>query len=279
MADLNEMLQKQVLYSLPRMEQAVIQKDILYKTIDDIPLQIDIYTPPAASGASPLPAVIFIGGDAPEHITLRLKDSGQYTSWGRLVAASGMIAITTNHRAIHRPPSDWYARLPEVANDISDLLQWIQEHGTQYRIDTQRLGIWTCSGGPPFAFYTALRERPAHLRCLVAYYGMMDLRHLLTNEDMPDTIAMITEYSPVTHLREHPEAIPPLLITRAGLDNPKLNTGLDSFVQAAIAQNVTLDFMNHPQGRHAFDVLDDAPRTQEIIRCTLEFLKNHLLSS
>jgi acetyl esterase/lipase len=277
MADLNEMLQKQVLYRLPQMEQVTLQKDVHYKTVGDVTLQIDIYTPPAASGASPLPAVIFIGGDAPEHITLRLKDSGQYISWGRLVAASGMIAITTNHRSIHRPPNDWYARLPEVAGDISDLLHWTQEHGTEYGIDTQRLGIWTCSGGPPFAFYAALRERPAYLRCLVSYYGMMDLRHLLTNKDTPETVAMITEYSPITHLREHPEAIPPILISRAGPDNPKLNTGLDAFVQTAIAQNIPIDFINHPQGRHAFDVLDDTPRTQEIIRCTLEFLKSHLL--
>ena len=89
MADLNEMLQKQVLYSLPEMQQVTIQKDVLYKTVDDIALQIDIYTPPAATETSPLPAVIFIGGDAPESITLRLRESGPYTSWGRLVAASG----------------------------------------------------------------------------------------------------------------------------------------------------------------------------------------------
>ena len=278
MADLNEMLQKQVLYTLPQMEQVTVQKDILYKTVGDIALQIDIYTPPAATGASPLPAVIFIGGDAPEPITLRLRESGPYTSWGRLVAASGMKAITTNHRSIHRPPNDWYAKLPDVAGDISDLLQWLQEHGAQFGIDTQRLGIWTASGGPPYALYTALRERPAYLRCLVSYYGIMDLRHHLTNEDTPDTIAMIIEYSPVTHLHNHPESIPPILITRAGLDNPKLNTALDSFVQTAIAQNLTLDFMNYPQGRHGFDILDDTPRTQEIIRYTLEFLKSHLLA-
>lgn len=184
----------------------MIQKDILHKTVGDIALQIDIYTPPAATGASPLPAVIFIGGDAPEHITLCLKECGHYTSWGRLVAASEIIAITTNHRSIHQPPNDWFARLPEVASDISDLLQWIQEHGSQYGIDTRRLGIWTASGGPPFALYTALRKRPTYLRCLD---GMMDLRHFLTSQDTPDTAALLTEYSPATHLREHPESIPP----------------------------------------------------------------------
>ncbi len=113
MADLNEMLQKQVLYRLPHMEQVTLQKDILYKTVGDIALQIDVYTPPTASSAPPIPAVIFIGGDGPAHITLlQLKESGQYTSWGQLVAASGMIAITySGNHSLHagvseKPPAD-----------------------------------------------------------------------------------------------------------------------------------------------------------------------------
>jgi dienelactone hydrolase len=68
------------------------------------------------------------------------------------------------------------------------------------------------------------------------------------------------------------------LITRAGLDSPELNATIDSFIKEASAKNVTLDFMTHPGGHHAFDVLDDVARSREIMKRTLEFLKTSLIS-
>ena len=37
------------------------------------------------------------------------------------------------------------------------------------------------------------------------------------------------------------------------------------------------DLMNHPEGQHSFDMLDDNARSREIIKATLEFIKAHLL--
>jgi dienelactone hydrolase len=70
--------------------------------------------------------------------------------------------------------------------------------------------------------------------------------------------------------------VPPLLIARAGRDHPFLNASLDRFVERALASNATLDLLTHPQGRHGFDILDDQPRTREILTRTLDFLKTHL---
>ncbi len=69
-----------------------------------------------------------------------------------------------------------------------------------------------------------------------------------------------------------------MLITRAGLDSPELNATIDSFLKEASAKNVTLDFMTHPGGHHAYDVLDDVARSREIMKRTLEFLKTFLIS-
>lgn len=35
---------------------------------------------------------------------------------------------------------------------------------------------------------------------------------------------------------------------------------LDSFVSRALDSNIPLELMNHPQGRHGFDILDDDTR-------------------
>ena len=76
-----------------------------------------------------------------------------------------------------------------------------------------------------------------------------------------------------------PEAnanVPPLLIVRAGLDDPDLNAGIDALVRVALERNLNVDILNHATGHHAFDMLDDNERSREIIRATLAFLQTHL---
>jgi len=69
--------------------------------------------------------------------------------------------------------------------------------------------------------------------------------------------------------------IAPILIARAGLDNPVLNGGVDRFVQEALSKNASLDLCNHPTGHHGFDILDDNDRSREIIKRTIEFIRTH----
>jgi len=68
-------------------------------------------------------------------------------------------------------------------------------------------------------------------------------------------------------------AFAPTYIARAGRDEPGLNLAVDRFIQEAVAKKATLDFSNHAEGQHGFDVMDDNERTREIIRRTLEFIK------
>ncbi len=88
--------------------------------------------------------------------------------------------------------------------------------------------------------------------------------------------SLFREFSPVCYLHEIPASIPPLFVVRAALDRPFLNESIDEFVQLAIAKNVPVTFMNHPEGVHGFDMLNDTERAREIIRATLEFIKEHL---
>ena len=44
----------------------------------------------------------------------------------------------------------------------------------------------------------------------------------------------------------------------------------------ALAKGANLDLLNHPEGRHGFDILDDDARSKQIIRHTIEFLREHL---
>jgi hypothetical protein len=117
-----------------------------------------------------------------------------------------------------------------------------------------------------------LRDTPPHVRAIVSYYAVMD-----APQGVPDEYrAFLNENTPLAMLRRNGARVAPILVARAGLDNPGLNAGIDAFVREALGQGAEIQLLNHGQGRHGFDILDNNDRSREIIRATLEFLKAHL---
>jgi hypothetical protein len=87
---------------------------------------------------------------------------------------------------------------------------------------------------------------------------------------------MLQRYSPLAYLRENRDKIPPLFVARAGRDDEWLLGTLDRFVAGALAANVAIDVMNHPDGQHGFDVLNPETRSCQIIARTIEFVRTSL---
>ena len=66
----------------------------------------------------------------------------------------------------------------------------------------------------------------------------------------------------------------PLLMVRAGSDaTPGLNTSFDRFVDKARARELSITVIEHSTGPHAFDILDDSPRSHEVINEVLGFIR------
>lgn len=66
------------------------------------------------------------------------------------------------------------------------------------------------------------------------------------------------------------------MVRQASQDSPKINETVDRFVAEALRANAPIELHNHPQGQHAFDMLDAGDRSRAIIRRTLTFLREHL---
>src|SRR2546421_5466561 len=81
--------QKRIVYEMPGMQAAIVQKDITYKTVDGQELRLDVYYPEEYDGDRRLPAVLFVHGDGPPELLQDAKEWGQYVSWGQLVAGGG----------------------------------------------------------------------------------------------------------------------------------------------------------------------------------------------
>lgn len=270
MVDLKQIIENPVVYSITGMEKAVVDRDNVYKEVDNEQLMVDIYRAPDA-GSQALPAVVFVHGDGVPERLRGARNWGQYVSWGQLVAASGMAGVVFNHRS-----SMGHTRMQDPDQDVRDLIQHIRTNAQTYGIDPNRLAVWTCSAGGPFGVRVVTRGQHDYIRCTVAYYALMDLLHL--KETIPPLLddTTIRDYSATYCLDEVPETIAPMLIAKAALDAPHFNQAIDRFVAKAESQQVPIELHVHPNGQHGFDIFDNDETSHKIIKRTLDFLTEHL---
>lgn len=260
---------KRIFYTAPGMERIKAKKDITYKTVAGLELKADVYSPPKIRRGERRPAVVFIhGGPLPPNLLTKPKEWGVYASYGQLAAASGLVGVTLNHRY------HGYDYLNEAQADVDDLIGYIRNNADRLGIDRERIFVWAFSGGGLFLSH-ALRDQPAYVRGIIAYYAVLDLRPM--RKAIPAAVSdkTLEEFSPLYHLGLKDKMTVPIFVARAGLDKPDLNKSVDEFLRIATSKNINIDFSNHAAGQHAFDMLNDDDRTREIIKRTLEFIKTH----
>lgn len=252
------------------MDDIEVEKDRLYKSIEGIELKFDLYRPPHSDPSQVLPAVLFVHGEGSPEVIENSKDWGQYDGWGRLIALSGMIAVTFNRRSSH-----FYSQTSDPAGDVEDLLDHVLDPANRLGIDPLRIGIWTCSGGTPFGMPAGLSR---DVRCIVAYYGRMSLHPIRDGIEAEVSEAILDQYSSTAQLRAMPhERIPPIFIAKAELDDlVGVNESIDEAIEVAHAHGLPVTIASHAQGEHGMDVRNDDDRTREIIVETLAFFRHHL---
>jgi acetyl esterase/lipase len=256
-----------IVYRVPGMEKVKVIQNLKYAKRDDPNILMDVYLPPNLAKAEKRPAVIFIHGGAKPEWTA--KDWGVYKTWGQLIAASGFVGVTFTHRLEYPNKS-----LENAAQDVTDAITYVRANAEKLSTDKDRICLIAYSAGGPM-LSLAMRGDTPFVRCLVGFYAFMDIRQSdYQKTEMPETV---TSFSPITYLRKNANKIPPIFIARAGRDQvPTMDDSIDRFINEALAQNVLLNFANHPQGVHGFDNQNDDERSREIIREAIEFIDIHL---
>jgi acetyl esterase/lipase len=264
-----DMYHKPLVYKVPGMDAVEVRRDIVYKNAEGTELKMDIYLPPSLPPGARRPVIFFIhGGFLPRTVTFLPKEWGVYQSYGRLAAALGFVGVTFNHRYWGWSRSD----MDRSFGDVLDAVHFIRSQADSYAVDPNRVVFWAFSGGGPH-LCLAVREKMDFVRCLVSFYGLLDLTAQVQAQGLDPEKELTAAYSPVSYLRKDGPAFPPLFIGRAGLDAPAINEAVDRFVARALSLNQMLDVSNHPTGHHGFDILDDDERSREIIAAALEFIK------
>lgn len=258
-----------IVYSVPGMERVKARKNLTYRSVAGDDLKADVYSPPKIRRGERLPAVIFIhGGALPPNLLTKPKEWGVYISYGQLIAASGFVGVTFNHRYYG------YDYLDEAQSDVDELINYVRNNADALGVDKERIFVWAFSAGGIF-LSRALRDAPAYVRGIIAFYPVLDLQPF--RKEIPVAVAdeTLKEFSPLYRLSVREKLTVPLLVARAGLDDAELNRVVDDFVREATVKNTNLDFINHGAGQHGFDVLNNDDRSREIIKRTLDFIKAH----
>lgn len=257
-----DIYERPLVLPVPEDARVEVKRDLVYKRADGEELLMDVFLPEDRGPEARLPAVLFVhGGPLPDR---EPKDAEPFVSYGQHVAASGRAAVTFSNRFT----SD--EMVPTAAEDVDDAFRYVREHADELSVDPDRICIWAFSAGGMFVT-PYLREPPKSLRCVVLYYAVMDPAAAveLGMERIPD--AFQTEYDATEAVSASEETLPRIVIARAGQDFTK-NSSLDRFAAAALDANAPLDLMNHAQGEHGFDVLNDDERSREILRRSLEIV-------
>jgi acetyl esterase/lipase len=207
--------------------------------------------------------VLISGGGAGER---DWRDSGVYISYGKILGASGFTAITFSKR--YERDMDDSVKL----EDFHDLVGYIRGHAAELHVNADDMAFWAFSGGGALLGRVVAEMQP-YARAVVCFYcvaGVDFPSPQVANSKMSEKLSLTAQ------IENAPGAVPPIFVGRAGWDSADLNRNLDRFIAEAIAKNLSIEVMNHPTGRHGFDIIDPNARSREIIQRALDFLRTHL---
>ena len=262
----HEITKMKVVFDMPGTDAVTVRADVEFHAADGGVLAMDLYYPSGATSGSRLPAVVVVLGysDVGVHKMLgcKFKEIASSVSWGRLIAASGMVAITYTNR--------------EPQGDLRALAAHLRQNAASLGIDENRIGIWSSSGNVPVALSMLMQAGADEVRCAVLCYGyMLDLDGATGVADAAAQFRFVNAAAGKS-VDDLPTNLP-LFVVRAGQEQfPHLNDAIDAFVPKALTRNLPVTCVNHPDGPHAFDLFHDSEATREIIRQILRFMQFHL---
>jgi dienelactone hydrolase len=233
-----------LVHPLPDPDRVQVRPDLVYAHADGRELAMDVYLPARRAPGTRVAAVLLVHGEADPELLRGVRGWGQYTGWGRLLADQGMAGVAFEHRAILD------AGFEAVVAEVEAALTAVGEHARDLGIDPERVGVAAFSAGVVLTA-VVLAGAAQRVRCAALCYG------------------------PLSDLEPDP-ALPPLLVVRAGQDDPGLNRTIDEFVSAAEQHELAVELVHQPEGHHAFDVADDSDASREVIGRVLGFLRGYL---
>ncbi|HEX4225044.1 MAG TPA: hypothetical protein VHZ97_21950 [Pseudonocardiaceae bacterium] len=212
---------------------------------------VDFYFP---AGDGPRPAVLFVHG-GPVTPTMRLvpRDWPAFIGYGQAMAERGVVGAVLDHR-LHD--------LADYSASEADLADAVDALRTDPRVDADRIAIWFFSGGGPLSSRW-LDASPETIRCLAFTYPLFGGRPRKPVDPRFQPVAALAGWQGV-----------PIVLVRAGLEAPPVAATVAEFLAAA--EQVDVQVIDVPNGRHGFDFLDDTDESRAALVEAFDAVLGHL---
>ncbi|HMD90019.1 MAG TPA: hypothetical protein VKF38_12735 [Anaerolineaceae bacterium] len=222
-----------VLYTLPSEDRVLLASELVFYG----KLFVDIYYPPGYHFDKKLPIVILAHGFPGSELCD--KDMPQHIAWAKLIAASGMIAVSAQ-------PGD------NPSESQNHLLDYLAANAGQLGIDPSRIGFWVVSGqGDPVTDAFSKSQYSDNFKAAVFMYSSSNIPIL-----WPKNLA--------------------LFVVKAGKDNDSGDL-LDLLVNNAKENKIPVKYVDLPDEDHAFDTNQNTQDVNHTIQQALDFYKQVLL--
>jgi len=196
-----------------------VERDVVYKTVGDYSLKMDIHRPPSADEL--LPAVVYVHGggwySGDKTAGAGQQDIPELLSRGYVVAA-------VNYRLAPK------YKFPAQIEDVRCAVRFLRENAVRYGIDAARIGVWGDSAGGHLAALLGTagasdEEEADRVQAVASIYGPTNLAEICERDKSPHmehvfgtadgTAPAINLASPLTHVSGDD---PPFLLVHGEAD-------------------------------------------------------------
>jgi len=162
-----------------------------------------------------------------------------YSSWAQIAAAQGVVTILPDLRD------------ESFEKDFDAAIAHLTTNAASLGVDRDRIAVYAGSGNVWRAL--PLLQNPARtaIKTAVMYYGAATVPAF--RRDLP------------------------VLLVRAGLDRPGVNTALTDLVTQATKENAPVTLLNYSGGHHAFEIVDDEDAMRDVVDSTIAYVKRTTL--
>ncbi|KAA3618907.1 MAG: alpha/beta hydrolase [Calditrichaeota bacterium] len=236
-------------------------KDIVYKKVDSLDLQLDIYQP--AEIDAPRPAIIFIHGGS-----WNWGERSDYLVYLVDFAERGWITATVTYRLRKQ------ALFPAAVEDVKCAVKWIKKHAAEYNIDPDNMALVGGSAGAHLAMLTAFTagtqdfsqdcgddSLTTAVKALVDIYGPEDLtvEYATSNKNVQKFLGGTIEEIPAIYQTASPgnyvtKNAPPTLILHGSIDTLVPIEQSENLYAKMQKLGIPVEFYPLPGWPHAMDL-------------------------
>lgn len=222
-----------------QIESYQIQKEIVFKTVENLELKGDLYVP---EKKGPKPAVLVVHGGGWS------KKSGDMEALSRRLAREGFVVFNISYRL---SPKNLF---PKAVEDVQDALTWLQKNASQYQIDPNQISGWGYSAGAHLILLVGLNPE-RNLRAIIAGGTPADLtawpNSPLVNDflgySLKDQPELWKEASPIYHVKENS---PPVFLYHGAWDKIVEIEQMHKMEKALKAKNIPVETFTVPLMGH-----------------------------